>query len=207
MVNRIAVCGSIGVGKTTAALALQNHFKATYVSENYVANPYLEGFYDDLKKNQTPNRFALGTELFFIKDLFDTHSIEFEDDIVIFDRTLYETTWVFAENLIENGVLSSDDGTLVRKIASDYCARFQGYDAYIYLRGEASTLLRRIAQRGREMEKGIGESYLKQLQLLYENMFENLITGNKIILNTDELTREQVIESLIVEVNGYLKNL
>lgn len=198
---RIAVCGNIGVGKSTLCTDLVRKLSAKYIFENYANNPYLEPFYQDLKDNVLPNRYALNTELFFLEDLFTQHSAEYEETYVVFDRTLYETCWVFCESLIAAGIIGKEDAEIVRKKAAEYVSKFQGYDAYIYLRANTKTLMERIASRGREMEKDIKESYLQELEALYEKMFSEKIDPLKtIIIDTDQMKQDEVLETTISEL-------
>ena len=56
----IVVEGPIGVGKTTLAERLAEHFGVELILEGAVSNPFLARFYEEPKKT------ALPTQLFFL---------------------------------------------------------------------------------------------------------------------------------------------
>ena len=60
----IAVEGPIGVGKTTLANILNQHFGYTLLREIVEENPFLSKFYTDIKE------YALQTEAFFLFNRF-----------------------------------------------------------------------------------------------------------------------------------------
>ena len=72
---RLVLCGNIGVGKSTICELLAKELRGKVVYENYTANPYLEPYYDELKKGIKPNKYAIGSQLFFLKDTFDAHQV------------------------------------------------------------------------------------------------------------------------------------
>src|SRR2546430_936974 len=59
-IRYIAVEGPIGVGKSTLADMLAQHFRGQLVLERYAENPFLQTFYEDRR------RFAFQTQLFFL---------------------------------------------------------------------------------------------------------------------------------------------
>ena len=60
----ISVEGPIGVGKTTLANILNQHFGYTLLREIVEENPFLSKFYTDIKE------YALQTEAFFLFNRF-----------------------------------------------------------------------------------------------------------------------------------------
>ena len=56
----IVVEGPIGVGKTTLAKKLANSLDSEILLENFLDNPFLKLFYNDIK------RYALSTQLHFL---------------------------------------------------------------------------------------------------------------------------------------------
>ena len=201
---RVALCGNIGVGKSTICDMLAKALRGKVVQENFAENPYLEPYYDELKKGMKPNKYAIGSQLFFLKETFDTHQVTSKDTTQIFDRSLHENVYVFAESLISMGLMSEIDAKLYRRIASDYIKRFVGYDVFIYLKTNEKILLERIHQRGREMEKSsIDVEYLAQLNRLYEAMFDNLSKkeGEKVILlDNTELSEEKTLAEILKQL-------
>ncbi|MBP7139728.1 MAG: deoxynucleoside kinase, partial [Caldisericia bacterium] len=56
----VAVCGNIGVGKSTLAKLLSKRWGYSIISEPQDINPFLKDFYADQK------RWALHSQLFFL---------------------------------------------------------------------------------------------------------------------------------------------
>eukprot|EP00331_Platyophrya_macrostoma_P010722 CAMPEP_0176426196 /NCGR_PEP_ID=MMETSP0127-20121128/11809_1 /TAXON_ID=938130 /ORGANISM="Platyophrya macrostoma, Strain WH" /LENGTH=233 /DNA_ID=CAMNT_0017807439 /DNA_START=38 /DNA_END=739 /DNA_ORIENTATION=- len=203
--KRIAICGNIGVGKSTICELLARETKGKRIEENFAENPYLEAYYSELQKNTKPNKYAFGSQLFFLKETFDSHQITTEDEVLIFDRSLHENIGVFAESLVSMEIMSEFDAQLYRKIAGDYLSSFKGYDAFVYLKTDEETLLKRIRKRGREMESSsISASYLAQLNKLYDAVFENLNQKKEdvIVLNTTELSEKETLDEIIKELKS-----
>ena len=55
---RIVSCGNIRVEKSTLCRMLAQEIKGTVVEEKIVENPYLKPYYNELKKNMKPNKYA-----------------------------------------------------------------------------------------------------------------------------------------------------
>ena len=67
----IAIEGNIGVGKTTLATMLAQHFNAKLILEEFADNPFLPKFYKD------PKKFAFPLELSFLAERYQ----QLKDDI------------------------------------------------------------------------------------------------------------------------------
>ncbi|MFZ1319202.1 MAG: deoxynucleoside kinase, partial [Candidatus Nitrotoga sp.] len=61
----VVVEGPIGVGKTSLARRLAEHYEATALLEKPEENPFLARFYEN------PERHALSTQLFFLFQRID----------------------------------------------------------------------------------------------------------------------------------------
>ena len=200
------------MGKSTLCDMLAKTLKGKVVQENFSANPYLEPYYNELKKGIKPNKYALGSQLFFLKETFDAHQITSTNgEAQIFDRSLHENISVFAESLVSMGLLSDIDAKLYRRIAKDYLKRFVGYDVFVYLRTNEKTLMQRIHQRGREMEKSsIEAEYLAQLNRLYESMFDVLSKKEEeklILLDNTELSEKDTLNEIIKQLQRKYINI
>ena len=57
----------------------------------------------------------------------------------------------------------------------------------VYLQASVDTLLKRIALRGRDYEKGIERAYLEQLNFLYEEWIRNFTLAPVLTVPADRL--------------------
>ncbi len=178
----IAVAGNIGSGKTTLTRLLAKHFKWEPHYEDVDNNPYLENFYEDMR------RWSFNLQIYFLTQRFN-HIIEIRNGkkSIIQDRTIYEDAFIFAPNLHEMGLMRTQDYDNYRALF-DLVNRFiQPPDLLIYLRASVPTLVRQIQNRGREYENSIRIDYLKSLNEKYEKWIEEYESGKKIIFEIDHL--------------------
>ncbi|MGB9749594.1 MAG: deoxynucleoside kinase [Caldisericia bacterium] len=155
----VAVCGNIGVGKSTLAKLLSKRWGYSIISEPQDINPFLKNFYADQR------RWALHSQLFFlINRLKIFEEIEKSEDSFIIDRTIYEDAEIFAKHL-----LSKEEYKLYQEVYSLIYKNFPTPNLLIYLYAPTETLLKRIHERGRDYEKNIKKSYLNKLNDAYEN--------------------------------------
>jgi deoxyadenosine/deoxycytidine kinase len=81
---------------------------------------------------------------------------------------VYEDAEVFACNLYRQGFMDERDYRAYRELYLVLVEFLPPPDLVVYLRASVPTLLKRIAQRGREYERQITPEYLEQLAGLYE---------------------------------------
>jgi len=178
----IIVSGNIGSGKSslTKILSEQLGWKAFYeVVEN---NPYLEDFYNDMKK------WSFHLQVFFLSKRFQHHQHIVQDPhSVIQDRSIYEDVDIFAKNLFEQGLMEPRD-------YNNYCELFNIMvdflsppNLIIYLQASVDTLKRRIALRGRDYERSMSRGYLEQLNILYERWVKKFTLCPILTVPTDDL--------------------
>ena len=159
----IIISGNIGSGKSslTKILSEQLGWKAFY--EVVEDNPYLEDFYNDMKK------WSFHLQIFFLSKRFQHHqSIVRDPCSVVQDRSIYEDVDIFARNLYEQGLMSPRDYCNYRELFTIMVDFLSPPDLIIYLQASIDTLRRRISLRGRDYEKNISSGYLEQLNTLYE---------------------------------------
>jgi deoxyadenosine/deoxycytidine kinase len=159
----IIISGNIGSGKSslTKILSEQLGWKAFY--EVVEDNPYLEDFYNDMKK------WSFHLQIFFLSKRFQHHQNIVRDPCsVVQDRSIYEDVDIFARNLYEQGLMSPRDYCNYRELFTIMVDFLSPPDLIIYLQASIDTLRRRISLRGRDYEKNISSGYLEQLNTLYE---------------------------------------
>ena len=178
----IAVAGNIGSGKSSLTGLLSRHFGWTPYFESVEDNPYLSDFYADMQ------RWSFNLQVYFLSNRFRSHkSIVEGRNSVILDRAIYEDAEIFARNLFEIGRMDRrdyDNYVSLYHVMTEY---LRPPDLLIYLRANVSTLLKQIAQRGRDFEQSISREYLEQLNGHYEAWIKRYALGPLLVVESDAL--------------------
>ena len=148
----IAIEGNIGVGKTTLAKFLANHFNGSLLLEEFDENKFLKLFY------QTKD-YAFHSEMQFLLDrslqmntFFDqNHSIVFSDFHI-------EKSLVFSRMNLSNSNYS-----MVEKIHQSLFKNLPTPDALIFLDSDIEQISKNIKFRNRDFEQDLEIEYLKDL--------------------------------------------
>ena len=178
----IAIAGNIGAGKSSLVSFLGQRFHLHPLYEPVDDNPYLEGFYEDMKA------WAFHSQIFYLARKFALHG-EAEQTMgrIVLDRTIYEDAEIFAASLKARRYISRDDWNTYRDLYEVIKEHIEPPDLMIYLKCSVRGIKRRIKKRGREMEQDIPTSYLRQLNQRYDNWFDSYDLGPKAIIETDKL--------------------
>lgn len=200
----IAIVGNIGSGKTTLTGLLSKHYDCEAFYETVENNPYLEDFYNDMK------RWSFNLQIFFLNSRFhQLNQIAGQKGLVIQDRTIYEDCYIFADNLHDMGLMSTRDFENYSSIFNAILKNMQPPDLLIYLQASVSTLVSNIQRRGREYETGIRLDYLSRLNDKYENWIKRYNEGKLLIINKDKINFADnqedlgfVVSSIEKEIHG-----
>jgi deoxyadenosine/deoxycytidine kinase len=178
----IAIAGNIGSGKSSLLDFLTHTYDVSPFYEPNDANPYLEDFYNDMR------RWAFQSQLFFLSSKFRIHQeADRSSGVVIQDRTIFEDAEIFATALHQMRKIDRRDWDTYWAFYQTILAAIKPPDLMIYLRCPMRTLRQRIRLRGRPMEQDIPLSYLKRLERLYEAWIDNYRLGEVLVLDTDRL--------------------
>lgn len=199
-----AIVGNIGSGKTTLTGLLAKHYTCQALYETVDNNPYLEDFYNDMK------RWSFNLQIFFLNSRFNQIlQIQDNKELIIQDRTIYEDCYIFADNLHDMGLMTSRDYENYRAIFSSVISFVKPPDLLIYLQASVPTLVSNIQRRGREYEAGIRLDYLSKLNEKYDDWIKEYKGGKLLIVNKDQLNFAdkpedlgQVIDAIEKEIHG-----
>ena len=180
--KHVAISGNIGAGKTALTEVLGEYYDWTAVFEEVEDNPYLNDFYDDMR------RWSFNLQVFFLSKRFEQlQDIGEMETSVVQDRSIYEDAQIFARNLYEMGHMSARDYRNYTDLFSIMTNHLEPPSLLIYLRASVPTLVNQIQKRGRDFESTIRIDYLERLQGHYEEWIEEYDRGPKLIINVDEL--------------------
>lgn len=178
----IAIAGNIGSGKTSLTQLLAKHYNWIPQYEDVDDNPYLTSFYEDMQ------RWSFNLQVFFLNTRF-RHIIDIrkQKKSVVQDRTIYEDAYIFAPNLHEMGLMSSRDYSNYLSLFEMIDSFIQAPDLLIYLKGDISTLVSHIQQRGRPYEDLIRLDYLKNLNERYDNWAAAYSKGKMLTIDVNKV--------------------
>lgn len=178
----VAVAGNIGVGKSTLTTLMTQKLGWSPFFEAVEENPYLADFYKDM------SRWSFHSQAFFLSRRLQQHYQLLQlDDSVLQDRSVYEDAEVFARNLYRQGNMSARDWQTYYDLYTILSQLLTPPHLVVYLKASVPTLLRRIAQRGREYERTISADYLSALNDLYDDWVARFALCPVLTVETDNL--------------------
>lgn len=178
----IAVAGNMGAGKTELVNFLCKRYDLKPFFEPNDGNPYLEDFYDDMK------RWGFHSQVYFLAHKFRLHrELEQEPGTVVQDRTIYEDAEIFARNLHVTRRMSKRDWQTYQELYEVAASALKPPDLMIYLRCSVKTLRKRIKLRGRPEEQQVPLTYVKRLNSLYEDWFDRYDLSPVLTLESDQM--------------------
>ena len=175
----IAIEGPIGVGKTSLSKLIGEKLGARLVLEEFEENPFLSEFYND------PERYAFQTQLFFLLQRYrqqhELRQVDMFQNLVIADYMFIKDRLFASLNLNEKEIELYD--TVANLLEKNIIKP----DLVIYLQGSTSSIMKKIVDRGRSIEKNITSDYIDALSQVYTEYFFRYQETPLVIINTDNI--------------------
>lgn len=191
----IAIEGVIGVGKTSLATLLAEHFGARLLLEKFDENPFLKDFY------QNPRQFSFPTQLFFLLTRYRQQQEIPQRDLF---HDILITDYVFAKDRIFASLnLEDRELFLYDKVAFLLEQDITHPDLVIYLQSSTERLMHNIRMRNRDFERTITEEYIRALNEAYNRFFFNYTDSSLLIINAttiDFVNNKRDLEELIEQI-------
>ena len=191
----IAVEGPIGVGKTTLAKKLAQSLDGELLLEGASDNPFLEKFYQD------PKSGALPAQLFFLFQRTQQLKELIQADMFISNRIA--DFMMEKDRLFARVTLDKDELNLYEQVYENLTIDAPTPDLVIYLQAPVEVLLKRIRQRGVNMEFSITEDYINKLSNAYTDFFHYYDSSPLLIVNAsgiDLVNNEQDYKQLLQRI-------
>jgi len=159
----VAMAGNIGVGKTTAAKLISQHFGFELFDEPVIDNRFLRDYYTEMR------RWSFTLQLEFLIRRVEHHElIRTVPKSCVQDRTLYEDPEVFAKYLHGLGFMDDRELDLYFEYFNRLNRELPHPDLILILTVDrVELLLERIRRRGRQEELGIDAAFLGGLNAYY----------------------------------------
>lgn len=212
----IVVGGMIGLGKSSVAEILGNHFNSEVFYESVDDNPILPLFYSESEEEILKNRYPFLLQLYFLNTRFKSIKEALYNDNNVLDRSIYEDLY-FAKKNMELGRISelemnTYEGLLENMLEELKELPKKSPDIMVYLKGSFETVMKRINLRGREFE--VDESLKEYYHFLwedYDNWVNNHYNASEVLIidmdTMDVVNNEADKHKLIEMVEEKLKEV
>ena len=167
----IAVEGPIGVGKTSLSKAIADTQQFHQLKEIVDENPFLNKFYDNIEE------WSFQTEMFFLCNRYKQLS-DLKSEILIDKKPVVADYHIFKNLIFAKRTLHPDEYLKYESIYKILTQDMPVPNVIVYLHASLETLMKRIAQRGRDFEKNIDRAYLQQLSEDYETFITHFETAH-----------------------------
>ncbi|MCB0284076.1 MAG: deoxynucleoside kinase [Calditrichaeota bacterium] len=175
----ISIEGVIGAGKTSLAKKLCEWYGAHLVLEEFENNPFLADFYKDRR------RYAFQTQIFFLLSRFRQQQELRQYDLFhsrIISDYIFQKDRIFATMNLDEAEMKLYDG-LARIMEQQIAVP----DFIIYLQASTTRLMSNIHKRNRDYERDMSESYIDELNKLYDSFFAHYNKTALITIHTDDM--------------------
>ena len=212
----LVVGGMIGLGKSSVAKILGEHFKSDVFYESVDDNPLLPLFYSESEEEIQRKRYPFLLQLYFLNTRFKSIKEALVNDNNVLDRSIYED-WYFAKKNMELGRISDLEMDIYQNLLNNMMEELESLpkkapDIMIYLKGSFETVMNRINLRGRDFE--VDDSLKEYYHFLlkdYDNWVNNHYKASEVLIidmnvmdvvncEDDKLKLIQMVEEKLKEV-------
>ncbi len=192
----IVIEGVIGVGKTALTRMLGEQFSVPTLFEQFEENPFLGKFYADREQ------YAFQTEVFFLLNRYRQQEAVVKPALAVGDLV---GDYLFAKTRLFAGLnLRGPELGLFDEIYDALARQVPVPDLVVYLTASVDTLMSRIYQRDRSIERAMQRSYIADLARLYDSFFDGYKDTPLLKIDTDSLdfmrsaaSRQQVVSAIL----------
>jgi len=195
----IAVEGPIGVGKTTLVQRLGERLQAQIVLEGFEDNPFLVRFYEDKE------RWAFSTQIFFLMSRFKQQQELMQPDL--FRPNVLADYHLLKDRIFAELTLADQELALYERVYRSLATQILKPDVVVYLCAPLTTLLGRIAHRGRDLEKDMDPEYLSSLSRAYQRFFARYEETPLLRVDNDHLDYASSTPSAALIVDGIIERI
>ena len=214
----LVVGGMIGLGKSSVAKILGEHFNSEVFYESVDDNPILPLFYSESEEEIQKRRYPFLLQLYFLNTRFKSIKEALIENNNVLDRSIYED-WYFAKKNMELGRITELEMQIYEDLLENMMSELQELpkkspDIMIYLKGSFETVLQRINLRGREFE--IGDSLKEYYEFLwkdYDDWVQNHYKASDVLIvdmdildvvnnENDRIKLLHMVEEKLKEVRG-----
>lgn len=205
----LVIGGMIGLGKSSVAEILGQHFNSQVFYESVDDNPILPLFYTATEEEIATKRYPFLLQLWFLDKRFKAIKDALVNDNNVLDRSIYEDLY-FAKVNKDLGRISDLEFMLYENLLSNMLEELdelpkKSPDLMIYLKGSFDTVIDRINKRGRgyELDPELVE-YYRVLWNGYDHWINESYSASEIVVidmdNTDVVNNEEDKQRVIKEV-------
>jgi len=194
----VVIEGAIGVGKTTLARMLREHFDAELLLEIFEENPFLSKFY------HSRAQYAFQTQMFFLLSRYRQQQNvgQLLDRGGLISDYMFAKDWLFAQlNLV------GDEWDVYQQIHGALAEQIPAPDLIVYLQADTDVLMGRIAQRDRPYERDMDRAYIEALRQAYEQFFAHHDRTPVLTIDTNPLnfvTNADDFMAILGQIKGAL---
>ena len=189
----LVIAGMIGIGKSSVAKVLGEHYGSEVFYESVEDNKVLPLFYTASEEEIASKRYPFLLQLWFLDTRFKSIKEALTNNNNVLDRSIYED-YYFAKVNKDLGRISDLEFEIYENLLNNMMEELEELpkkspDILIYLKGSFETVLSRINKRGREYELDQGLiDYYRTLWQGYDQWLEEYYDKSEtIIIDMDSM--------------------